>query len=91
MPKGGRGGEESFLLRTGSPRCRPRFRAAAAWREVEPDRGDGDGETSPLLLLLTLLDMAREGRTSGDEGGSEFRSGAIFRADTKKETKGVVQ
>ena len=34
----------------GSPRCRPALRVAAAWREMEAERGEGEGEVDEASL-----------------------------------------
>jgi len=68
--EGGRawvGGQD--VRRAGSC-CRPAFMVAAACRETEA-RGEEAGGDSPLWEL----DMLREEKGAGVEGGSELRSG----------------
>lgn len=66
--------------------CRPALTAAAACREVDADRGEGEGlcprrgANSPEFdeIVLVIFDDVPE--TEMDlEGGREFKSGAILK------------
>lgn len=57
---------------------------AAAWSEMEPERDARGGDSPPMAILASelrfgecMLREAAAGSTGGDEGGSEFKSGAM--------------
>lgn len=62
--------------------CRPAFTVAAACRDVEAVRGDGEGESPRRAVACSLVvvafdeDMFRV-KDAGEDGGSELRSGAM--------------
>lgn len=68
--------------------CKPAFTVAAACSEMEAERGEGEGdsprmEASPPApaaaapIFMLPFAVARRGTATGDEGGSEFKSGAM--------------
>ena len=62
--------KEEGLLLTGSLRCRPALSVAAAWREVEVERGDADGEISaPCCEEGTSVLIGAMGREEERLGG----------------------
>lgn len=58
---------------------------AAAWSEMEPERDATGGDSPPMAMLASALELGeyilRETAAGsvggGDEGGREFKSGAI--------------
>ena len=81
------GGHKGRLRLTGSPRCRPAFKVAAACKEIEADR-DGEEDPSPFCAregspLAPFADMLLRGCWDCPaslrlvERESVFRSGAI--------------
>lgn len=71
-----------MYVRLESSCCSPAFMAAAAWREVDTDRGEGEGVWPRRAAASPEFDTARGivGDPERDidlEGGREFKSGAI--------------